>query len=87
MNNIIKCPLCGEYKVFICVCDDEGNYHGLLGCEYESDPWSGLAYGLCHEGWGECILCTDGTYGLMGGMLFDTAEEAFEALNGRSGDE
>ena len=74
-----KCPFCGKQSVYIGVCDDEGNYHGRIGCEYESDPWSGLSYSLRHEGWGECILCTDGE--VMGGVLFDTAEEAVKTWN------
>ena len=73
------CPFCGKKSLFIGVHDDEGNYHGPLGCEYENDPWSGLSYALHHEGWGECILCTSGTYGVMGGILFDTAQEAADA--------
>lgn len=76
-----NCPFCGQDAVFIGVHDDEGNFHGLLGCEYEENPWSGLSYALHHEGWGECILCTDGQYEIMGGALFDTAEEADEVWN------
>ena len=75
------CPLCGQKALFVGVHDDEGNYHGLVGCEYENDPWSGLSYALHHEGWGDCPLCTDGAYSAMGGMLFDTAEEAISALS------
>ena len=75
------CPFCGKKSLFIGVHDDEGNYHGPLGCEYENDPWSGLSYALHHEGWGDCPLCTDGAYSTMGGMLFDTAEDAISALS------
>lgn len=74
------CPFCGQKTLFVGVHDDEGNYHGLVGCEYENDPWSGLSYALHHEGWGGCPLCTDGAYSTMGGMLFDTVEEAINAL-------
>ena len=74
------CPFCGQKTIFVGVHDDEGNCHGLVGCEYENDPWSGLSYALHHEGWGDCPLCTDGAYSTMGGMLFDTAEEAINAL-------
>ena len=76
----MKCPICKKGVLFVGVHDDEGNYHGLVGCDYESDPWSGLSYALHHKGWGECPLCTDGEYGPMGGMLFDTAEEAIASL-------
>lgn len=74
------CPFCGERKVFVGVHDDEGNYHGPLGCEYEQDPWSGLSYALHHEGWGDCILCTDGENQVMGGILYDSADEAISDL-------
>ena len=76
----MKCPICKKDALFVGVHDDEGNYHGLVGCDYESSPWSGLSYALHHEGWGECPLCTDGAYSTMGGMLFDTAEEAIATL-------
>lgn len=81
MNEFKKCPVCGQDAVFIGVHDDEGNFRGLLGCEYEENPWSGLFYALHHEGWRECILCTDGQYEIMGGVRFDTAEEADEVWN------
>lgn len=83
MEELKRCPFCGKNAVYIGVCDDEGNFHGRLGCEYEQDPWSGLSYDLHHEGWGECILCTDGDNQSMGGALFDTAEDAIEAWNSR----
>ena len=76
-----KCPFCGEDKLHIGVHDDEGNYHGELGCAYESDPWSGLSYGIHHDGWGECILCTDGVNETMGGILFDTPQEARDEIS------
>lgn len=77
----MACPICKKKVLFVGVHDDEGNYHGLVGCEYENDPWSGLSYALHHEGWGDCPLCTDGAYSTMGGMLFDTAEDAISALS------
>lgn len=80
-----RCPLCGEDKLHIGVHDDEGNYHGELGCAYESDPWSGLSYGIHHDGWGECLLCTDDTNGVAGGMLFDTPQKAHEAISKLTG--
>ena len=80
MHKKIDCPICKKKVLFVGVHDDDGNYHGLVGCEYENDPWSGLSYALHHEGWGDCPLCTDGAYSTMGGMLFDTAEEAINAL-------
>ena len=80
MHKKIDCPICKKKALFVGVHDDEGNYHGPVGCEYENNPWSGLSYALHHEGWGDCPLCTDGAYSTMGGMLFDTAEEAINAL-------
>lgn len=81
MHKKMKCPICKKKMLFVGVHDDEGNYHGLVGCEYENNPWSGLSYALHHEGWGDCPLCTDGAYSAMGGMLFDTTEEAVSALS------
>ena len=81
MDRKMECPICKKKAVFVGVHDDEGNYHGLMGCEYENAPWSGLSYALHHEGWGDCPLCTDGAESTMGGMLFDTAEEAISALS------
>ena len=77
----MECPICKKKVLFVGAHDDEGNYHGLVGCEYENDPWSGMSYALHHEGWGDCPLCTDGAYNTMGGMLFDTAEDAISALS------
>lgn len=82
INNFlnIHCPVCGKNAIHIAVCDDEGNIHGFVGCEYENDPWSGLGYVLIHDGWGECILSTDGDQGCLGGIVFDTPNEALKAL-------
>ena len=74
------CPFCGQKAIFVGVHDDEGNYKGRPGCEYESDPWSGLCYAIHHDGWGDCILCTDAYDLPLGGCFFDTAEEAFQAI-------
>lgn len=81
MDRKMECPICKKKAVFVGVHDDEGNYHGLMGCDYEDAPWSGLSYALHHEGWGDCPLCTDDAESTMGGMLFDTAEEAISALS------
>ena len=81
MHKKMECPICKKKVLFVGVHDDEGNFHGLVGCEYENDPWSGLSYALHHDGWGDCPLCTDAAYSTMGGMLFDTAEDAISALS------
>lgn len=83
MTELEPCPFGADHKVWIAVHDDEGNYKGESGCDYESDPWSGLSYGLHHEGWGTCPLCTDDEWEAMGGMLFDTPEEAAQAWHAR----
>ena len=83
MSKLKPCPFGKDHKVWIGVHDDEGNFHGAIGCEYESDPWSGLSYGLHHDGWGDCPLCTDDESETMGGMLFDTPDDAAKAWNTR----
>ena len=77
----IRCPFCGKKVIHVAVCDDIGNIKGLLKTTtYEDDAYNGLGYVLIHEGWGECLLCTDGDQKIMGGMIFDTPDEAVEAL-------
>ena len=78
------CPFCRKPAVFIGVHDYEGNYHGRLDCEYESNPWSGLSYALHHEGTTDCLLCSNGANEIMGHMLYDTAEEAANAWNNQT---
>ena len=82
MAKLKPCPYCGKEAVFVGVHDDEGNYRGQIGCDYENDARSGLCYALHHEGWGECILCSDGENEVMGGVLFATIKEAGEEWNG-----
>ncbi len=77
----MKCPLCGKNDLSISVCDDEGNIHGDVGCEYENNPWSGLGYAITHDNWGSCLLCTDGE--ICGGIIFDTVADAKEAIKRR----
>ena len=36
MDRKMECPICKKKAVFVGVHDDEGNYHGLMGCEYEN---------------------------------------------------
>lgn len=54
---------------------------GNVGCSYESDPWSGLGYTLHHSGYGDCILSTDGKEFCVGGVVFDTPEDALTAIS------
>lgn len=51
---IRTCPFCADCSVRVGVFDDEGNQHGWPGDEYEDNPWSGLQYGIVHDG--ECGL-------------------------------
>ena len=71
MDELKPCPFCKQ-AVRIVVCDDEGNIHGDRGCEYEKNPWSGLQYGIAHDGYGECFAAQDGD--VVGGILFHDAE-------------
>ena len=87
MTELKPCPFCRKDMAYISVHDNEGNFKGVLGCEYESNPWSGLSYALHHKGWGDCILCSDDDELIMGGVLFDTAEEAADEWNRVSKDE
>ena len=74
------CPFCGQKAIFVGVHDNEGNYEGRPGCEYELDPCNGLCYAIHHDGLGDCILCTDG-HDMPLGHFFDTAEEVFQAIS------
>ena len=81
MIELKPCPFCGLLPEIV-VCDDEGNLHPEEG--YADDPWSGLSYCLAHHdpAWDCPIALHKGaTYPL----LFDTAQEAAEAWNCRSG--
>lgn len=35
MNRKMECPICKRKALFVGIHDDEGNYHGPMGCEYE----------------------------------------------------
>lgn len=72
------CPFCNK-PVRIVVCDDEGNIHGDIGCNYEKTPWSGLQYGIAHDGWGECFASSDGD--VLGGILFNDVKSLVEQWN------
>lgn len=64
-------------KLEIIVTDDEGNWHGNPGCEYESDPWSGGPwYQIDHKG--DCP-CGEFSFG-----RFSSLEELIEAWNTRA---
>lgn len=81
-NELKKCPFCGKNAVHVGVFDKKCEYYGEPGCSYESNPYDGLYYGLHHQGRGDCILATGDIHcNVMGGVLFNTAEEAANAWN------
>ena len=77
------CPFCGG-SARIVVCDDMGNIHGE---DYRNDPWSGLTFGIVHDGSNAGVNCPiamfkgDGTIGRYG---YDTEEEAIAVWNMRA---
>lgn len=76
------CPFCGG-KVAVVICDDEGNLHDD---EYLSNPYSGVGYKLrhTHELNPECPIAKyDEDGGIVGVIIYDTAEDAIDAWNRR----
>ena len=43
MHKKMECPICKREVLFVGIPDDEGNFRGLVGCEYENGPWSGVS--------------------------------------------
>ena len=78
---LLPCPWCGG-KAKIILCDDEGNHHAD---EYESDPWSGLGFMLCHDERDntDCVIAHKEGYQL-GRWIYDTRKEAIRAWNTRA---
>lgn len=63
-------------KLEIAVLDDEGNYYGEPGCDYEQDPFSGGPwYTLDHSG------CSAGEYSF---GKFSSVDKLIEAWNTRA---
>lgn len=84
MDELKACPFCGG-KFSIEVCDDEGNIHEEAG--YEQNPWSGLGYKITHshEENEKCPIAKYSEDGAeMGIWIYDTMEEAIEAINRRA---
>ena len=84
VENLLPCPFCGG-NFLIAVCDDEGNIHNEAG--YEQDPWSGLGYQIVHsvEENKDCPIAKyEEDDAIMGIFIFDTREEAIEAINRRT---
>lgn len=79
------CPFCGMIpKIY--VCDEEGN---IRNDDYESNPWSGLSYAICHDiselkDGSDCPIAThEGE--ILGTRLYDNIDELVEGWNGRGG--
>ena len=86
MNELKPCPFCGG-KVSIVLCDDEGNLHDEA---YREHPYSGLDFMLhhAHEDNPECPIASyECNGGILGGVYYDTKEQAAEAWNRRAGEE
>lgn len=79
MTELKPCPWQKENepcKLEIAVLDDEGNYYGEPGCDYEQDPFSGGPwYTLDHSG------CSAGEYSF---GKFSSVDELIEAWNTRA---
>lgn len=80
MTELKPCPWETENetcKLEIIVTDDEGNWQGNPGCEYEKNPWSGGPwYQIEHKG--DCP-CGEFSFG-----RFSSLEELIEAWNTRA---
>lgn len=87
MNKNPVCPYCGG-AIRIVVCDDEGNIKSDPET-YLKNPWSGLTYGIQHdlkdvpEGYSCPIASFDEDNQLMGTRLYDTENDAYNALRSR----
>lgn len=80
------CPFCGTKNLSIGVYDEECNYHGELGCDYQNAPYSGLSFGIIHDKT-DCILKQVSDNETVGDWYYDTVEEAVAAWNRRTGDD
>lgn len=77
------CPFCGTKNLSIGVFDEECNYHGELGCDYQNDPYSGLSFGIIH-GETDCILEQFRDNVAVGTWCYNTVEDAVAAWNRRA---
>lgn len=86
MEELKPCPFCGGTP-YIGIFDYEGNIHKEIG--YETDPWSGLAYGIVHDDTNandedfNCPIATPEIGFTIGRFLYDTKAEAIETWNRR----
>lgn len=76
MSELKSCPWDIRCHLEIHVEDDEGNDHGILGCEYEDNPWSGGPwYVVYHDG--ECAA------GVFSFGRYSSVAELIQAWNTR----
>lgn len=82
MLKLNKCPFCGHEAVSISVYDIDEKWKGPLGCDFEKDPDCDIAlYALHHEEWMSCVLRCDDQEEALGGLFFNSAEEAAKYWN------
>ena len=80
------CPFCGTKNLSIGVYDEECNYHGELGCDYQNEPYSGLSFGIVHSKT-DCILEQSSDNETICGWHYDTVDELVAAWNQRVSDD
>ena len=84
-NKLRPCPWCKKVPK-IQLTDDEGNFRSE---SYLDDSYSGVGYALVHmteDPDDKCPIATVDEETILGGMIYDTEEEAIDAWNRREGD-
>ena len=84
-NKLRPCPWCKKVPK-IQLTDAEGNFRSE---SYLDDPYSGVGYALVHmteDSDDKCPIATVDEETILGGMIYDTEEEAIDAWNRREGD-
>ena len=84
-NKLRPCPWCKKVPK-IQLTDAEGNFRSE---SYLDDSYSGVGYALVHmteDPDDKCPIATVDEETILGGMIYDTEEEAIDAWNRREGD-